>query len=94
MAIPPERDVCEQPSGRYANYLVVGHNECEFVLDFGQVYEATDPVRTHTRIVTPPMHARAMAEALLAALGKFEAAYGPIRSRVAAHGNEPAASDP
>jgi hypothetical protein len=79
MANPIERDDCDQASGRYANYLLVGHNECEFVLDFGQVYEATDPVRIHTRIVTPPMHAKAMAEALLAALTRFESDYGPIR---------------
>jgi hypothetical protein len=86
MADALKRDVCEQPSGRYANYLVVGHNECEFVLDFGQVYEASDAPRIHTRIVTPPMHARAMAEALLAALRRFEEAYGPLRARL--HPNE------
>jgi hypothetical protein len=79
MSTPPNRDVCEQPTGRYANYLIVGHNECEFVLDFGQVYDTTDPARIHTRIVTPPMHAKAMAEALLAAVQRFEAAFGAIR---------------
>ena len=34
MVTPPEHGVCERRSGRYTNYLVVGHNEYEFVLDF------------------------------------------------------------
>ena len=28
--------------GRYANYFKVGHNEFEFVMEFGQFYEGSE----------------------------------------------------
>jgi hypothetical protein len=64
--------------GSYANYLVVGHNAFEFVLDFGQSYEGSENVRVHTRIVTAPVYARAMLETLQAAVDQFESTHGPV----------------
>jgi Protein of unknown function (DUF3467) len=64
--------------GTYANYLVVGHNAFEFVLDFGQVYEGNDVGQMHTRIVTTPVYARAMLETLQASIAQFETNHGPI----------------
>ena len=62
----------------YANYVVVGHNAFEFVIDFGQMYEGADEPRMHTRIVTTPVHAKAMLETLRIAIEAFEAAHGGI----------------
>lgn len=41
-------------AGRYANYFKVGHNDVEFVLDFGQFYPDDDNAQIHTRIITNP----------------------------------------
>jgi hypothetical protein len=62
----------------YANYLVVGHNAFEFVIDFGQMYEGSDEPQMHTRIVTTPVHAKAMLETLRVAIDGFESAHGGI----------------
>jgi hypothetical protein len=66
------------PEGSYANYLAVGHNVYEFVLDFGQVYAGSETRHMHTRIVTNPAYAKAMAATLTAALEQFERAFGTI----------------
>ena len=42
---------------RYANWLEVGFNSDEFVLDFGQKFDESDP-EIHTGIVTTPAGAR------------------------------------
>ena len=64
--------------GYYANFLIVGHNAFEFVLEFGQHYEGDDASQMHTRIVTAPVYAKSMLETLRAAIERFEAAYGAI----------------
>ncbi len=46
--------------GRYANFFKVGHNAFEFVLDFGQYYQEEGEERLHTRIITSPVHAKAL----------------------------------
>jgi CTP:molybdopterin cytidylyltransferase MocA len=64
--------------GCYANFLVVGHNAFEFVMDFGQVYAGDSTTQAHTRIVTAPAYARAMLETLRAAVEQFEAEHGSL----------------
>ncbi|HVQ75962.1 MAG TPA: DUF3467 domain-containing protein [Candidatus Binatia bacterium] len=70
-AVPPE--------GRYANYFEVGHNAVEFLVDCGQFYPDEDAPRVHTRIVTSPVYAKALGEALRQAIERYEAMFGPIR---------------
>jgi hypothetical protein len=66
--------------GRYANYFEVGHNEIEFVLDFGQLYpEAEGPV-FHTRIAIVPAFAKELAQTLQQSLREYELSYGPLES--------------
>lgn len=64
--------------GCYANYVRVGHNAFEFVLEFGQVYEGLGPRVMHTRIVTTPAYAKAMVKTLRTAIEEFEATYGEL----------------
>jgi hypothetical protein len=73
----PERNDAK-PIGVYANFLVVGHNAFEFVLDFGQAYESSEGEQIHTRIATTPMYAKAMLVALRTALERYEAAHGYV----------------
>lgn len=70
-----ERDPLE---GRYANYFEVGHNGFEFVLDFGQFYRDVDRPQFHTRIVTSPAYAKALARLLAESLGRYEETFGPL----------------
>lgn len=53
--------------GRYANAFRVGFNAFEVVIEFGEQFSETTE-RTHTRIVTNPVSARALLESLSDAL--------------------------
>ncbi len=64
--------------GRYANYIVVGHNAVEFVLNFGQQFEGCNEPLMHTRIVTAPIYAKAILKTLDSAVSEFEESHGSI----------------
>lgn len=71
------------PEARYANYVKIGHNAHEFLLDFGQLYPDIDEAHLHTRIVTSPIYARGLLETLQESLDRYERAFGsilPVRS--------------
>ena len=68
----------DSASGKYANYLEVGHNAFEFVLDFGQMYADDKPEQIHTRIVTGPLYAKEFLEVLEESIEQYEEAFGPI----------------
>jgi len=77
---PPGRvfDDDAEPEGRYANYFQVGHNEVEFVVDFGQFYADGIRARRHTRIITSPVYVKALLEVLRQSIHEYEATFGPI----------------
>ncbi len=64
---------------RYANYLEVGTNETECVLDFGQYYEGDNALRLHTRIVVAPAYMKEFAALLQSCIVEYELRHGPIR---------------
>jgi len=61
--------------GRYANFLVVGHNAFEFVMDFGQLYQGNEEPVMHTRLITTPAYAKAMLDTLRSSIEQFELTY-------------------
>jgi hypothetical protein len=63
--------------GRYANYLEVGSNAVEFMLDFGQ-YVESGPAETIVRIFTSPAYAREFLAVLRQAVENYEARYGSV----------------
>jgi Protein of unknown function (DUF3467) len=67
----------ERIEGRYANYFVVGHNACEFVLDFGQSYMDKQP-QVHSRIVTGPFYAKELLKVLTRSIEQYESEFGEI----------------
>lgn len=72
-------DSDERPPGAYyANFLVVGYNAYEFVLDFGQSYDANGRESTSVRVVTAPVYAKAMLQTLQQAVARYESEHGPI----------------
>lgn len=64
---------------RYANHVAVGHSPFEFILSFGQQFEAQEEPLMHTKIVTAPAYAKAILKTLNLAVVEFEASYGRIR---------------
>jgi hypothetical protein len=64
--------------GRYANYFQVGHNACEFVLDFGQLYSDGRAERFHTRIVTSAPYAKEFLKVLGESVEQYENKFGYI----------------
>ncbi len=67
--------------GRYVNYFEIGHNACEFVLDFGQLFSEDAEAGLHTRLVTNPEAARELAAVLNDALRQYERRYGGLPDR-------------
>jgi hypothetical protein len=49
---------------RYANFFQIGHNACEFLLEFGQ------RKAVHTRIYVSPQHAQILSDLLLETLAQ------------------------
>ena len=76
---PPGDPMNEQHlEGRYANYVRVGHNAFEFLLDFGQFYPESHAPLMHTRIVTNPIYAKVFLDTVRDAMAQYEATFGPI----------------
>lgn len=74
-----EREAYKDPSkleARYANYFEVGHNEYEFVIDFGQCYPENGKTQFHTRIITAPTYAKALLETLRESIERYGRHFG------------------
>lgn len=67
--------------GRYSNYFEVGHNQFEFLLDFGQFYPGNDRPQLHTRIVMSPTYAKALLRTLGESLLRYERTFGSVEDQ-------------
>ncbi len=68
---------------RYANHFQIGHNEFEFIFDFGQCHasggrDGADQAVPIVRIVMAPPFARALLVTLQRAMVEHEQTYGPV----------------
>ena len=59
---------------QYANWLEVGFNRDEFVLDFGQSFDSTEAA-IHTGIVTSPRSAQAFLDTLQHSVAEYRRKY-------------------
>lgn len=64
------------PEGHYANYFEIGYNAFEFVLDFGQHYDAEKKPRLHTRIILSPQYAKSLSDLLKQSIEAYEEEFG------------------
>ena len=62
---------------RYANFLRIGFNQSEFLLDFSQSY-AGSPEAVHTHLVTGPVHLKQFVELMQVCMADYERQYGAI----------------
>jgi len=66
-------------SGTYANFVNIIHNPAEFVLDFARVVPGRTDVRILSRILTTPVHAKQLLNALAQNIAMYEKSFGSIR---------------
>jgi len=68
----------ETSKGIYSNFVVVSHNESEFVLDFVFVFPQQQKNKVGARIISSPSHAKRFLMALTENVKKYEEKHGPI----------------
>lgn len=67
-------------TGVYVNFANIIHNPAEFVIDFGRIVPGRNDVRILTRVLTSPVHAKQLLNALGQNVAIYEKTYGPIRT--------------
>jgi len=67
-------------NGVYVNFANIIHNPAEFVLDFGRAVPGRNDVRVLSRVLTTPVHAKQLLNALAQNIALYEKTFGPIRT--------------
>jgi len=67
-------------NGVYVNFANIIHNPAEFVLDFGRVVPGRNDVRVLSRVLTTPVHAKQLMNALAQNVALYEKTFGTIRT--------------
>ncbi len=67
-------------NGVYVNFANIIHNPSEFVIDFGRVVPGRNDVRVLSRILTTPLHAKQLLNALAQNVALYEKSFGTIRT--------------
>ena len=65
--------------GEYINFANIIHSPSEFVIDLGRVVPGRPEVKIYSRVITTPLHAKQLLEALAHNIGLFESKFGEIR---------------
>ncbi len=65
--------------GRYSNFMLVNHNENEFVIDFAYVLPGPPRARVVSRVIVSPKHMKRIAATLQQNLDKYEERFGEIQ---------------
>ena len=68
----------KDPSGTYANMVMISHNKNEMFLDFIQTLPHDPRAKVQQRIVMTPTHAKLFLQALQENIGRFENQFGEI----------------
>jgi hypothetical protein len=69
-------DAASNPEARFINSLRIGYTAFEFVLDFGQRHDGLEAA--HLRLVTYPVFARAILDAIQESIRSYEQEHGRI----------------
>jgi len=80
-------------NGVYVNFANIVHNPAEFVLDFGRIVPGRADVRVLSRVLTSPIHAKQLLNALAQNVALYEKTFGHIRTDFEA-ATAPPAPDP
>jgi hypothetical protein len=88
--VPPKTEEASPPAlqfsmddavagGVYANFVNIIHNPAEFIFDFARAVPGRADVRILSRIMTTPVHAKQLLNALAQNIAIYEKNFGPIR---------------
>ena len=72
--VPPDIE-----RGTYANQVIIGHSQKEFIIDFGIFVPPGNKIKIVSRVITNPLDAKAMAIALNENIARFEQMFGTIQ---------------
>jgi uncharacterized protein DUF3467 len=65
--------------GEYVNFANIIHSPSEFIIDLGRIMPGRNDVRIHSRVITTPLHAKQLVQALAQNIALFEQKFGEIR---------------
>ncbi len=65
-------------AGVYSNFMLVNHNENEFVLDLAYLLPGTPRAKVVSRVILSPKHMKRVADTLKKNLEKYEERFGEI----------------
>ena len=65
--------------GTYANQIIIGHSQKEFIIDFGLIVPPGNKLKIVSRVITNPIDAKVMAMALNENISRYEQMFGTIQ---------------
>ncbi|HKO57735.1 MAG TPA: DUF3467 domain-containing protein [Thermoanaerobaculia bacterium] len=65
--------------GEYVNFANIIHSPSEFIIDLGRVMPGKTDVKIFSRVITTPLHAKQLVQALAQNIALFEQKFGEIR---------------
>jgi hypothetical protein len=64
--------------GSYSNFVLINHNDSEFVLDFAFLQVGAPRARVRSRIISSPRHTKRLLRALEFNIRRYEERFGKI----------------
>jgi hypothetical protein len=65
--------------GEYINFANIIHSPSEFIIDLGRIMPGKSDVKIFSRVITTPLHAKQLLQALAQNIALFEQKFGEIR---------------
>ena len=67
-------------NGSYSNLALITHSQTEFIIDFIFVQPQNGKAKVKNRIITSPLHAKRILQALQDNIAKYEMRFGQIKN--------------
>ncbi len=67
-------------NGSYSNLDLITHSQTEFIIDFIFVQPQNGKAKVKNRIITSPLHAKRILQALQDNIAKYEMRFGQIKN--------------
>lgn len=66
--------------GVYANLVIIGHSDSEFIFDFARFLPGRPKAKIHSRIIMNPKNAKLFLKAFEENITKYESQFGSIKA--------------
>ncbi|MFH2005110.1 MAG: DUF3467 domain-containing protein [bacterium] len=70
--------------GMYSNFMLINHNESEFVIDFAYLLPGPPRAKIGSRVILTPQHMKRVLETVQKNIEKYEERFGPIKAAAVA----------